>query len=831
MKTKFRMHGNPSRDESPLEKDNRLLARQAAMEGFVLLKNEGVLPLEGKRIALFGIGARETSASGEGSGEVHERYDVSIEEGLKANGFVLVSTSWLDRYEAALRVAREAWKKEVERKIRWYGPIRTMAMFAKIHSIPFVYPEALKVEEDDLADADAALYVLNRRAGEGADRSLRKGDWQLTDAEVENIRALSQHYRRFVLVINAGGFVDLSPLDAIPGIGAVFFYSEAGEEGGNALAEILSGAVSPSGHLTQTWARHYEDYPSASLFGSLDGNPLQTDYKEGILVGYRHFEAQGVSPRFPFGYGLSYTSFSQKLESLCSEKGIVRLSVLVRNEGEKYAGKAVSQLYLLKPQGGLIKERKSLAAFAKSSLLQPQESQGLNLSFDLRDLSSFDETRHAYVLGKGDYGLFLGTSSSEGAVVGYLHLPADILVKKVSPICPRLAGFEEELPAEVSEGRNSFAGLPFLEISPETILTEEAAGEGRIEEKETAETSRILSRLSPDDLTPLVVGNGYSAPSYNLPRGTGRTTLKLLQKGLPDFNFVDGPSGVNLMPKLGFTARGKTRYVDELPSDWQWGWIRHVGPIALLKKGQGYPRFFYATAFPVPSLQAQSWNLPLLEKIGEAVGAELSLFGQSVWLAPGMNLQRNPLCGRNFEYYSEDPLLSGLSAAAITRGVQARGEVGVALKHFCCNNQEEERTEMSANLSERALREIYLRSFEIAIRLSSPWSIMTSYNKVNGVYCATSYDLCTRFLRLENHFSGFLMTDWYATANHPENHAKALAAGVDILMPGNPKTLRYIKKALKQGSLSQETIRLSAIRILNVLLRSGVYRQFLEDQR
>ena len=208
-------------------------------------------------------------------------------------------------------------------------PLLLMAMFAKIHSIPFVYPEALKVEEDDLADADVALYVLNRRAGEGADRSLRKGDWQLTDAEVENIRALSQHYRRFVLVINAGGFVDLSPLDAIPGIGAVLFYSEAGEEGGNALAEILSGAASPSGHLTQTWARHYEDYPSASLFGSLDGNPLQTDYKEGILVGYRHFEAQGISPRFPFGYGLSYTSFSQKLESLCSEKGIVRLSVLM----------------------------------------------------------------------------------------------------------------------------------------------------------------------------------------------------------------------------------------------------------------------------------------------------------------------------------------------------------------------------------------------------------------------------------------------------------------------------------------------------------------------
>ena len=773
---KFQVFGVSTPEETLREQEHRVLARQAAAEGIVLLENNGVLPLKPQKIALYGPGSRMTVKGGSGSGDVRERYSVTIEEGLKNAGFTYPTTLWMDRFKEKYDADITAWREDLEHQIQKYNPIQTMQMFCFIGEHPMPYPSCTPVLEDELTDkTDTAIYVLSRQAGEGRDRRVEKGDYLLSDVEEDSLRLLRKNYKKLILVLNCGSVMDLSILDELR-IDAVLFCGQGGMEGGNALADILTGKVSPSGHLTDTWAKHYEDYPCANTFSHRNGDLENEEYTEGIYVGYRWFDQQRIVTRYPFGHGLSYTTFDHQVHSV-SEKEV---TVTVTNTGT-CPGKEVLQLYISKPNGRLEHENRSLAAFAKSKTLTPGESQCITIPFALNDIASFDEERSAFVLEAGEYTVILNEQT-----VGSFQMEERML-EMVNPIG---SDVQEKLTREF-----------------------------------TPKVQDRLQKLSDWDKIRLVVGGGYSIRCYNNVMGAaGRTCTKLLKKGIPNIVLSDGPAGLNVNQSTTVMPDGTPRYPDGLPTDWQWGWLKKVGPLLKDRSGKGRTVYRYMTAWPSETVQAQTWNTDLVNEIGQAVGKEMLEIGVSVWLAPGLNIHRNPLCGRNFEYYSEDPVLSGKMAAAITVGVQSMGGVGVSQKHYCCNNQEDNRTGVSANVSQRALREIYLRAFRIAVTEGKPWTVMSSYNRVNGKYVCNSFDFCTRVLRLEWGFEGLVMSDWNATEQC--SYSEAINAGNDLIMPGTLAIAKGLRSDLKAGKLSKDALDLSAGRVLELIFKSDTCKEF-----
>lgn len=773
---KFQVFGATSPEESLREKEHKALARRAAAEGIVLLKNDGALPLQTRKIALYGPGSRMTVKGGSGSGDVHERHSVTIEEGLKNAGFEFPTTLWMDRFKGKYDADVAAWHSDLKEKIKKFNPIQTMQMFIFIGEHPMPYPACTPVLNDELTDeTDTAIYVLSRQAGEGKDRRVEKGDYLLSDIEEESLRLLSGHYKKLILVLNCGSVMDLSILDEIR-VDAVLFYGQGGMEGGNALADILTGKVSPSGRLTDTWGCRYEDYPSADTFGYRNGNLDDEEYTEGIYVGYRWFDKMNIQPRYPFGYGLSYTTFTENVEEVTSDY----VTVSVINTGD-YAGKNVLQLYISKPDGKLDHEKKALAGFVKTKLLAPGESQTLQIPYHLADIASFDESRSAFILEGGMYEIHLNDA-----------LCGSILVEERILETVKLIGSDQS-----------------------TAVTEEFS----------PKVKALLGKLTDRDKCRLVTGGGYSIRCYNNVMGAaGRTCTKLLKKGIPNIVLADGPAGLNVNQSTTVMPDGTPRYPDGLPTEWQWGWLTKVEPFLKGRPGKGKTVYRYMTAWPSETLLAQTWDAELVEEVGRAVGKEMLEIGVSVWLAPGLNIHRNPLCGRNFEYYSEDPLVSGKMAAAITRGVQSMGGVGVAQKHYCCNNQEDNRTGVSANVSQRALREIYLRAFRIAVTEGKPWTVMSSYNRVNGKYVCNSFGFCTRVLRQEWGFKGLVMSDWNATEQC--SYAEAINAGNDLIMPGTPAVTKQLEKDLKAGALYRDALNLSAGRVLELIFKSDTCKEF-----
>lgn len=773
---RFQVFGNPSPEESLREKEHKAIARRAAAEGIVLLKNDGALPLRTRKVALYGPGSRMTVKGGSGSGDVHERHSVTIEEGLQNAGFTFPTTLWMDRFRGKYDADVAAWRTDLEEKVKKFSPLQTMQMFILIGEHPMPYPACTPVLPDELTgETDTAIYVLSRQAGEGKDRRVKKGDYLLSDIEEESLRLLSRHYKTLILVLNCGSVMDLSILDEIR-VDAVLFYGQGGMEGGNALADILTGKVSPSGRLTDTWAVSYEDYPSAETFGHRNGNLNDEAYAEGIYVGYRWFDRQSIAPRYPFGHGLSYTSFSEHVTEIADSY----ITVTVTNIGA-CPGKDVLQLFVRKPDGTLDHEKKALAAFTKTRLLAPGESQTLALPFSLEDVASFDEARSAFVLEPGDYpievnGKIGGTVTEEGRIL-----------ERVKPI-------GADIPTVV-----------MASFSPKV--------------------KALLEKLSDRDKCALVTGGGYSIRCYNNVMGAaGRTCTGLLKKGIPNIVLADGPAGLNVNQSTTVMPDGTPRYPEGLPADWKWGWLTKAEPFLKGRPGRGKTVYRYMTAWPSETVLAQTWDTELLEEVGRAVGREMLEIGVSVWLAPGLNIHRNPLCGRNFEYYSEDPVVSGKMAAAITRGVQSMGGVGVSQKHYCCNNQEDNRTGVSANVSQRALREIYLRAFRIAVTEGKPWTVMSSYNRVNGRYVCNSFDFCTRVLRQEWGFEGLVMSDWNATEQC--SYAEAINAGNDLIMPGTPAVTKKLLADLKEGKLRREALELSAGRVLELIFGSDTCKGF-----
>ena len=773
---KFQVFGATSPEESLREKEHKALARRAAAEGIVLLKNDGVLPLQTRKIALYGPGSRMTVKGGSGSGDVHERHSVTIEEGLKNAGFEFPTTLWMDRFKSKCDADVNSWRGDLEEKIKKFNPIQTMQMFIFIGEHPMPYPACTPVLPDELTDeTDTAIYVLSRQAGEGKDRRVEKGDYLLSDVEEESLRLLRKHYKKLILVLNCGSVMDLSIMDEIR-IDAVLFYGQGGMEGGNALADILTGKVNPSGRLTDTWGCRYEDYPSADTFGHRNGKLDDEEYAEGIYVGYRWFDKQNIKPRYPFGYGLSYTTFTENVEEVTPDY----VAVTVTNTGD-YSGKDVLQLYISKPDGKLDHEKKALAGFVKTKLLAPGESQALQISYQLADIASFDESRSAFILEGGMYEIHLNDA-----------LCGSILVEERILETLKLIGNDQ--PTVIAE-----------EVSPKV--------------------KALLGKLTDRDKCKLVTGGGYSISCYNNVMGAaGRTCTKLLKKGIPNIVLSDGPAGLNVNQSTTVMPDGTPRYPEGLPKDWQWGWLNKVGPLLKGKPGKGKTVYRYMTAWPSETVLAQSWNTELLEEVGCAIGTEMLEIGVSVWLAPGLNIHRNPLCGRNFEYYAEDPLFTGKMASAVTRGVQRQGGVGVSVKHYCCNNQEDNRMGVSANVSQRALREIYLRAFRIAVTEGEPWTVMSSYNRVNGNYVCNSFDFCTRVLRQEWGFKGLVMSDWNAT--EACSYAEAINAGNDLIMPGTPAVTKQLEKDLKTGALYRDALNLSAGRVLELIFKSDTCKEF-----
>ena len=821
------------------------LCRQAAAEGMVLLENNGVLPfdLADQKIALYGPGARHTIPGGTGSGEVNSRHTVSAEEGLKNAGAIITTGRWLDRYD-------QAYMTEICNQIdqlREKG-LHGFDLIWHMYSV-HVQPEfSLSADDDISREKETAIYLLSRNAGEGNDRKNEPGDYQLSDQEKSMLLQLRETYHRLIIVLNVGGVIDTAFFREIAA-DAVLLMGQPGMAAGDALADVLSGSVNPCGHLTATWAAAYADYPNADRFSYLSGDTDDEYYTEGIYVGYRWFDRIGKKAAYPFGYGMSYTTFTLKKESLALQGGEIHLKVAVNNVGEKYAGRAVVQLYVSAPEGKLHQPIQTLKAFAKSGIILPGGQETVTLAFPVNDLASWDENCGAWILEPGGYVLRMGQDSSNTEICGVLSLTEE----KVSPIftarfqadgemallCPDRA-YDAPVP-DAKEERLSLDGVSLdgpVQASggqdrkrplPSGFLTMEDLAAGRCQEAD------IVGQLTPEELTKLCLGIASDGvdetsmignASMSCPGAGGETTALLTEKRhIPNLILADGPAGLRLSPEFitdenhsviwEASAFGRS-FLELLPPD--------QNPVP----AEGQHWYQYCSAIPTATLLAQTWDMALIQQCGNLVGEEMLTYGVTLWLAPALNIQRNPLCGRNFEYYSEDPLLSGLCAAAMTKGVQEHPGIGTTIKHFACNNQEDNRAFNNSHVPERALREIYLKGFEIAVRRSRPKAVMTSYNLLNGTHTANSTELITGVLRNEWGFQGLVMTDWGTTdapgisqeGKQPQygcsSPVQCIRAGNDLIMPGSQTDVTAILRAVEQQELSMDELRTCAARVVHV---------------
>ena len=732
-------------------------ARTIAADGMVLLKNDGhTLPISPQKVALFGAGAVETVACGTGSGYVTAPM-VSVRQGLENAGFTITSSSWLNRFLAESKRVNDA--------------DTTLSDLDRFFSGMKILIDEVEVTEEDLqraSEAEIAVYVIRRNAGENGDRDAVRGDYYLSDMEESNLRKVAAAFSKTVVILNTT-VIDANFLFEIHGIDAAVLMGLAGMEGGNALADVLTGKKNPAGHLTDTWARAYSDNPAAATFGKNDGNSLQEDYCEDIFVGYRYFDSFGIEPLFPFGYGLSYTAFSMVCTDFSADWHSVRLTVAVTNKGGM-CGRAVGQVYVSAPEGHLVKPYQELKGFAKTRELVPGETQTLSISIPTESLASYDEEIAAFLMEPGSYLFRLGEHSRSTLPVAEIVLDKEAILRQVRKEVTPDHELERLIPTarkaepvfDVRRVLLSARECPTVDgacrtresdmISRKRFEEVQAAPDATLIDVQEGRVSldSFVKSLEPEVLFRLVAGAAFETPyetrarlktsvtPVNGPSSSGTTTALFTQSlGIPQLKMTDGPAGL------------------------------HLG-------------FCQTTCNPVGMLIAQTFDCEAARLYGEGIGKELAFYHQSVILGPGMNIHRDPLCGRAFEYFSEDPLLTGLMGAAATQGVQETPGVGVSVKHFCCNNQEQDRPITNATVSERALREIYWKGFEICVREANPMTVMSSYNSVNGVHTSSHYELLTEVLRGEWGFQGLVMTDWGSQSTKPYD----IHAGNDLIMGG-----------------------------------------------
>lgn len=797
---------------SDREIEHKTAAKNIATQGMVLLENKNnSLPIsskKGTKVALYGQGVYNTIKGGTGSGAVNQRDNVTVRQGFENAGYDIVNTDFIDEVQAL-------WRADGGGQSSGWGSRHVNERF---------YADLEGGEASVKAAAeetDTAIYVIARNSGEGSDRSATAGDYLLSADEEANLALLGESFENVVVVLNVGGIIDTKFFSEINGLDSMLLMSQAGMTGGDAVVEVLNGTVNPSGKLTDTWPVNFDDNPSSAGFANQDGNSAQEVYNDDIFVGYRYYDTFGVDVAYEFGYGDSYTDFTIKTESVAASKDKVTVKATVKNVGV-VSGKEVVEVYFSAPDGNLDKPYQELAGYAKTDELAPGEEQTLTISFDTIEMGSYDTDKAAYVMEDGDYIIRVGNSSRNTHVAGKIAVAEDVITEQYSNLMvpvtenPNLADDEKypELNPMTSEGATpitydgedaEIAAAATIELNfdgyeapviikenedvtvytsdtteTEYLFAENVDGAtGTVSRVEagnanssdyTVEYNEIVKKFEGDyskntlldvyngeitveqfvsglslaELAELV--NGHS--SDITVRGVAGATWRNDEKGIVPVNLSDGPAGLRITQS--YNQDGTTYYQ-------------------------------YATAWPIGTLVAQTWDVEQIYAYGEGVGEEMEEFGIGCWLAPGMNIHRNALCGRNFEYYSEDPVVVGVTGTAATLGVQASNGVGVTIKHYAVNSQETNRNSENNTISERALREIYLKGFEMVVKQAQPMAIMTSYNQNNGRPAADDYDLCTAFARDEWGFTGMIMTDWGGGQSVPmyEMHA-----GNDLVCPG-----------------------------------------------
>lgn len=726
-------HHNPEKIVNPVMP---ALLRRVAAEGAVLLENR-VLPLEkGTRVSLFGRGQQDYFYTGYGSGgDVNAPYTVSPLEGLRGCEDLLVNED--------LAAVYGDWIRDNAEKESGWGA------WPRFHpEMPVTAPLVERAAEN----SDQAVIVLGRASGEDRENVLEPGSYYLTDGEKQMLAAVTARFPDAVLLLNIGAMIDLNFLKDYS-FGAVMILWQGGMESGNAAADLLCGRAVPCGHLTDTAAKDYRSYPSADCFG----NPNANEYQEDIYVGYRWFETfHPEDVLYPLGYGLSYTDFSVTIRHTAP----LEFRAEVVNTG-KFPGKEAVMLFVQKPSGPLGNPARELAAFGKTGLLEPGQRQELTLTVTEYQLSSYDDSgitghKSCYVLQGGAYRFYCGRNVRDAAFVGDYVVPALRVFRQMTEACapekafPVWANQAGEPVRRMAPARTANRKQRILEDLPEDIPMTGDRGILLKDVKEgRASMDAFLAQLDLGELEAISRG-AYTMGNPLGARGNagvfGGVTESLRKKGIPPITTTDGPSGIRLYDSCSL--------------------------------------------LPMGTLLACTFDTGLVEELYRAVGEEMKKRGSDVLLAPGMNIHRNPLCGRNFEYFSEDPYLTGRMAAAVVKGIQSQG-VSACVKHFACNNQEVNRTNNDSIVSERALREIYLKGFEICLKLAKPITLMTSYNKINGIWSHYNFELVQTIARKEWGYGGLVMTDWWMRyAPSPEfpeltGNGYRVRARVNLLMPGS----------------------------------------------
>ena len=736
------------------------LSLEAAQEGMVLLKNQNqALPLATRTVALFGgAGAMRTGATGTGAESNRPAYTVSVYDGLKNAGFTITSEKWLKAYDAEYQAGFSQWE---------YTPWAH-----------FNLPET-PISQEDLATAatgtDTAIYVIRRLAGEGSDRQVREGDYLLDTNEMNNLTAIANTFDKVIVLLNTCGPIDMSFTDTIKNIDAILYISLPGMEGGNAVASLLTGNANPSGKLSATWAKTYNDYPSAQAFM----NTNQQILSEDIYVGYRWFETfagEDQKVAYPFGFGLSYTNFSLTDRSVTVNNRQITATVTVTNTGS-LAGKEVVQIYHGAPQGKLGKSAVSLIGYQKTKLLQPGEAQTVSITFDIADMASYDDegvtgNPSCYVLEAGDYPIYIGTDSHSAK--------------------NHMGGTYTQEQLKVVQQLTQY-GTPVTSFT-KVINTENGKS-----------TAAVVAKDSTANAVPSDLGK---QPMTNT---TGKTLNysqvladpRLMDDYLAQFSVEELADYVRLASGPCAGVMGGSQLNNETPVSW------FIDGVSGLNTNTN------TASYPSPTCLAQTFNDELVSRVSAAVAQQMIAANFDTVLAPGVNIQQNPLCGRNFGYFSEDPYLSGKIGAAYVRGVQSQG-IGTSPKHFAVNNKEDCRSTVDSVLTERALREIYLKSFQITVEEGNPWAIMTSYNKINGVEAPERSDLINGILRNEWGFDGVVMTDW----GNNSSEVTEKMAGCDLNTYGTVASAAVIVNAVNSGNLSLTALQQAAKNILKVTMKS-----------
>ena len=745
----------------------------------MLLKNDNqLLPFpKGTRLALFGMGTFDYVKGGGGSGDVTVAYEVNLYDGFQ---------KLEDRVEICEELAD--FYREYMQKI----------------SDTFYWPGQKPDPElpDDLcarvrAYTDTAVISISRLSGEGWDRDLKghplyeEGDFYLSRGEKAMVEKVKAYFPKIVVVMNVGGMVDTEWFCHDDAIASVLMAWQGGMEGGTAAAELLCGIGTPSGKLSDTFAKRLEDYPSTYNFHESED---YVDYTEDIYVGYRYFETiPGAAERvnYPFGFGLSYTKFDWEVLSAQQVEQTICVQVDVKNVG-CYEGKEVIQLYCSAPQGKLGKAARSLTAFQKTHLLQPGESETVTLKFPIASMASYDDlgkvAKSAYVLEKGTYRFYVGTSVRDTAMLDFVYNVAeDTVTEQLSPkIVP--SQLKQRLLAD-----GSFELLPTNQPEQDAPVLEPVT----LDELEiVAPVYRGIRAIPRRDMDNRDVWFFDEVAE-------GKVSLDAFVQQLTDEQIIHLMNG---QPNVGVA---NTYGIGNLPE--------YAVPSAMTADGPAGVRIdrccgIFTTAFPCATQVACTWDPEIPYAIGKAGARELKENNLALWLTPAINIHRNPLCGRNFEYYSEDPLLAGIMAGGAVKGIQSQ-KVSACVKHFALNNKETNRKNSDSRVSERAAREIYLKAFEIIVKTADPWYIMTSYNLINGSRASECRELLEDILREEWGFDGMVSTDW---RTHSEQY-KEINAGNDLRMPsGFPDRL---KEAMDRGLISRAQLEVSAKRILNLILK------------